>query len=282
MTVWFGTTQGEGSETATKLVINLGESPCRAVTVVEMPHSESVAQAPPSNGHRRGNREQPTRATVAAIPASTAAALHAIAPTGGSIIEQYPVATPIRITTETSIVGSVAETLWQAYRTNFEPLARVAILQHCYSRDVILAELANPRIVKIVGWRGGEPVGLAMVTNSLEDVPQISPEFLRSSYPEHAAANTIYFGILVMVVPDLRGRTLFSRLYTELWQVPALAGGILVFDLCDFNRQMFNTDVLIQRIADNFPRSSVKVLDSQTWYVAELPEPIPNTRAVGF
>jgi hypothetical protein len=200
-------------------------------------------------------------------------------PTVGSIIENHPIAAPITITHEDVVTGAVADALWEAYRTNFEPLASLAILQHFYSEQEMLAEFANPRILKIVGWQEGAPVGLAMVTNSLDDVPQISPQYLRARYPEHADRNSIYFGILVMVAPDLRGRTLFSRLYTELWQVPALAGGVLVFDICEFNRQLFDTDALTRRIAGNFPRSEVQVLDRQTWYVAELPEPIPAPQA---
>lgn len=193
-----------------------------------------------------------------------------------SILEAHPSAAPITITHELSITGTNAEELCEAYRINFEPLAELAVLQHLYSRDEVLAELANPRITKIVGWQDGEPVGLAMVTNSLEDVPQISPAFLRSRYPEHAARNTIYVGILVMVTPGARRRTLFGRLSTELWQVPALVGGVLVFDVCDFNREVFGAERLAQQVADNFPRSAVAVLDRQTWYAAELPEPIPG------
>ena len=193
-----------------------------------------------------------------------------------SVLELPPSAPHLVITHELSITGPEAETLWEAYRTNFEPLAELAILQHLYSRDEVLAELRNPRIIKIVGWQDDRPVGLAMVTNSLEDVPQISPAFLRSKYPEHAARNAIYVGILVMVAPGVRGLTLFGRLSTELWQVAALAGGVLVFDVCDFNRTVFGAEKLAQRIADSFPRSDVQVLDRQTWYVAELPEPIPD------
>ena len=109
-----------------------------------------------------------------------------------SILETHPAAAPITITHELSIIGTQAESLWEAYRTTFEPLAELAVLQHLYSRDEVLAELANPRIIKIVGWQDGKPVGLAMVTNSLEDVPQISPAFLRSRYPDtrHATRST--------------------------------------------------------------------------------------------
>ncbi len=72
---------------------------------------------------------------------------------------------------------------------------------------------------------------------------------------------------------------MFSRLTTELWQIPASVGGVLIFDVCEFNRTNFDTDVLSQRIADSFPRSSVQVVDRQTWYAAELPEPIASRRS---
>ncbi len=192
-----------------------------------------------------------------------------------SVLESPPAAPPIVITHELSITGRQAETLWEAYRINFEPLAELAVLQHLYSRDEVLAEFRNPRITKVVGWQDGHPVGLAMVTNSLEDVPQISPAFLRSRYPEHAARNAIYVGIVVMVAPGSRRLTLFGRLSTEVWQIVAMVGGVLVYDVCDFNRVTFDSEKHAQRIADHFPHSEVQILDRQTWYVADLPEPIP-------
>ena len=174
------------------------------------------------------------------------------------------------------MTGYVAKTLWAAYKANFEPLVSLTVLQRFCSQADFMAQMANPRIVKIIGWLGEEPAGLAMVTNSLEDVAEISPRFLRTRYPEHAARDAIYVGMLVMVSQPVRGRTLFSRLYTELWQVPALVGGMLIFDVCEFNRTLFDTDLLAQRIADSFPRSSVDVVDRQTWYAVDLPEPIPT------
>ncbi len=187
-----------------------------------------------------------------------------------------PADRPIVITHERHIDGDNAEALWDAYFENFQPLAELAMLQHVFSREEIMAELANRDILKIVAWQDGRPVGLGMVTNVLEAVPQISPEFLRAKYPEHAARQAIYFGILVMVSPRVRGRTIFGRIYTELWQVPAKAGGVLAFDICEFNRTLFDADALATRIASQFPRSNVGVVDRQTWYVAELPEPLPE------
>ena len=102
-----------------------------------------------------------------------------------SILETHPAAAPVTITHEVSIIGTQAESLWEAYRTTFEPLAELAVLQHLYSRDEVLAELANPRIIKIVGWQAGAPVGLATCRRSRR----------RSSAPDirstrHATAST--------------------------------------------------------------------------------------------
>jgi hypothetical protein len=239
--------------------------------------------APPDDERGRPTKSSPTR--VRAVPNRPAPAVEPNAPLRKPPAERSfsspdVVARPgdgsIAITHEHRIVGDDAETLWEAYHENFAPLAELAMLQHLYSRDEILAELANPDILKIVAWQERQPVGLGMVTNVLEAVPQISPQFLRARYPDHAARQKIYFGILVMVSPGLRGRTLFGRIYTELWQVPARAGGVLAFDICEFNRTTFDTDALTRRIAAQFPRAHVDVIDRQTWYVAELPEALPE------
>ena len=214
-----------------------------------------------------------------ALTSNPAAALAPATATDPAPLEARRPAGPTRITHEDVVEGTLAVALWDMYIANVDPLAEVAILRHVDARDEFLSQLANARIVKIVGWQDGRPVGLAMVTNSLEDVAEISPRFLRGRYPEHAARDAIFVGMLVMVSQPLRGRTLFGRLYTELWQIPALAGGILIFDVCDFNRLLFDTDSLAQRIADSFPRSSVGVIDRQTWYAAELPLPIVDPRS---
>lgn len=178
------------------------------------------------------------------------------------------------VSLESVVAGDDAERLWDTYRANFEPLTELAMLQHLFSRDEMIGEFADPRITKIVGWEGSEPVGLGMVTSDLECVPQISSTFLTGRYPEHAARNAIFYGILVAVSPHQRGLTLFNRIYNELWQVAAREGGVLAFDICKFNRDAFDTDSLVGRIASNFPDSAVTLVDQQNWYVAELPKPI--------
>lgn len=182
----------------------------------------------------------------------------------------------VQISEERVVTGAVADELWRQFWLNFEPLQGLAVQKQHSDRDEFLALLANPDVITYIGWEGSRPVGMAMITNSLSDVPELSPEFLRQRFPEQAARDAVYVGIYVMVDPAHRGITLFHRLYMECWQLAARARGVLVVDTCEFNRTTFDTDNLARRIGEGFPNCTVSVLDQQTWYAAELPEPLPD------
>ena len=183
---------------------------------------------------------------------------------------------PITITFETVITDGTAERLCEIQLASFEPLAELAIQKQTGSRDELLDVFADPAFIKIVAWQRGLPVGLGVVTNAIDEIAEISPQFLRSKYPDHAARDAIYVGIYVTVAEQHRGVTLFSRISTEMWQIVAKAAGVLVYDVCEFNRAVFGADQLSLQLASAFPHSSVTTVDRQTWYVAELPEPIPG------
>lgn len=217
---------------------------------------------PPPTGRRRPDLAPPT----AAPPDRSTE----------SLLDRYPVTPMLVVHHERIVTGQTAEALWEVYHESVAPLTELAVLHHLDTREVVLGQLANPRILKLVARADGEVLGLGMVTNSLEDVPEISPAFLRARFPEHAARDAIYVGMLVLVAPGARGLTVFNRISTEMWQVPARVGGVLVFDVCEFNRTTFAAEELARRVAEGFPRSSVDVLDRQTWYVAHLPEPLPD------
>ena len=183
---------------------------------------------------------------------------------------------PVAITIEHVITGRTAEVLCDLQLASFGPLETLAIQKQTDSRDDLLHMFASPDFTKVVAWQGGQPIGLGVLTNVLECIPEISPQFLRTRYPQYAARNAIYIGIYVTVAEQHRGLTLFSRLSTEMWNVPARAGGVLVFDMCEFNRTTFAAEQMAEQVASVFPRSSVSTIDRQTWMAAELPEPIPE------
>ncbi len=179
------------------------------------------------------------------------------------------------ITIENVVEGAFADQLWELYKAAIGPLDQIAALRHLDSEADMLATFAEPAITKIIAWDGDEPVGLGLITNQLELVPEISPDFFNERYAEQAARDAVYYGMAVLVKASSRGLTVFPRVYLEMWQIPASVGGVLIFDMCRFNRDFFEGDTLVENIAANFPNSSWKVIDQQTWYAAELPQPLP-------
>lgn len=178
------------------------------------------------------------------------------------------------VTRELVVVGPEAEAIWEMYEESFAPLDELAAQRHLWTRDEVLAELANPAIVKFVGWSGERPVGLAMVTNRLELVPMISPAFLRQRFPEQAARDAIFYGIVIFVRAGFRGKTMFARLGTLMGQEAALAGGVVLFDVCTYNRQEHAVDENLGKLSVPFRNSSMTLVDQQSWFAIELPEPL--------
>ncbi len=178
---------------------------------------------------------------------------------------------------EAAVTGAAADALWDLYQRALAPLDEVAAMLHVEDRDVVLSAFAHPEMTKIVAYDGTTPIGLGMITKRLELVTGVSQSFFANQFPEHADHDRIFYGTAVMVDPRQRGMTIFSRIYTEMWQIPARIGGVLIFDTCRFNRDNFGADDIVDHIAARFPRSSWKVIDQQSWYAAELPEPIPGS-----
>lgn len=161
--------------------------------------------------------------------------------------------------------------LWELYFGAFEPLQELALLNHLYPRTDFDGLLADERITKLVARSNGEPVGLAMITNQLELVPQISPPFLHARYPEQAARDAVYFGIMVFVAEGHRRSTAFARLIAGMGQITAEDGGVVVFDICRHNMASIELDRQISSISRWFPGSSFEQVDEQRYFAATLP-----------
>lgn len=188
----------------------------------------------------------------------------------------------VSVTMETDPDPSVGATLWQQYVTAFTPLQELALLNHLYRESEFMALFFDPTVTKLIGWSGSDPVGLAMVTNNLDAVPQISPPFLYRRYPDLAARDAIFFGILVFVADERRGRTLFARLISGMGQLAAHADGLIVFDVCRHNMETFALHEQLARVATWFPRSSFEAIDAQSYFAARFPLPLVGASAAGL
>ena len=175
------------------------------------------------------------------------------------------------VTVERRPADAAWDDLWDLYFEAFEPLQELALLNHLYHRADFNDLLDDERVSKLIAWVEGEPVGLAMITNELDLVPQISPPFLHAKYPEQAAEHSVFFGIMVFVAESHRRSTTFARLVAGMGQITADASGVVVFDICRHNMAAIELDKQIASISRWFPGSSFEQIDEQRYFAAVLP-----------
>ena len=175
------------------------------------------------------------------------------------------------ITIESVPSRDVWDELWDLYVEAFEPLQELALLNHLYPRAAFEDLLADPRVTKLIAWIDARPVGLAMITNTLELVPQISPPFLRVRYPEESARGAVFFGIMILVSDSQRRSAVFARLVAGMAQITAEASGVVVFDICRHNMESMELDRQIGSFTRWFPGSTFDQVDEQKYFAAKIP-----------
>lgn len=228
--------------------------------------TETPLAAPPSpRTFRRPTLPPPVTPPVAGLAAPVVSTSEVVAAAPRS---------QLSVSEELVVDGDIAEALWSIYAESMGPLDQVAAMKQLESKELMLERFANPEIIKVVGWDGDEPVGLGLLTRNMDLVGEVSPDFFANQFPEQAARNAIYYGMSVLVKPTQRGLTMFSRIYIAMWQIPANLAGVLIFDMCQFNRDVVGADKIVETIAGNFPKSKWSIIDQQSWYAAELPEPL--------
>lgn len=162
-----------------------------------------------------------------------------------------------------------AERLHDIYLESFGPLRITAAARHVLSQTDFLHEMYDPRILKYSVWQSPrEPVALATVTNDLDAVTWVSPEFFAARHPEHAARRAIYYLGIALVAPRRGQFRLLERVVRELVGACVADRGVLAYDVCAFNdltvRFGRRAEAILQRIAP----VQVGVADTQTYYEA--------------
>jgi hypothetical protein len=185
------------------------------------------------------------------------------------------------VVVSTRLSDSEREILWELYFESFEPFRERALLNHLYSREQFDELIANDKVIKIVARTDGRPVGLALVTTDLDAVPQISPPFLRRRYPEHAARDAIFFGIMVFVGSSNRRTSLYAKILAAAGQIIASKSGVGVFDVSNFGRTI-GVHAHHERVSFRFTNSSFEEIDRQTYFAVHLPEPLTRLPFGGF
>ncbi|WP_433658310.1 hypothetical protein ACQPW1_40580 [Nocardia sp. CA-128927] len=174
----------------------------------------------------------------------------------------------LHITIETKIPDDQIEIFHRLYEEAFGPLRTKTLVKQVLDRDEFRAEMVDPRVDKHVVWNdAGEPIGLTTLTNHLDTVSWISPEYLTARFPDHAARKAIYYVGITLVAPSARQGPAFHAMIESVVQVLVADRAAVGWDICSYNntRSWFTERVLTMLGTANL---EVSVEDSLTFYGA--------------
>jgi hypothetical protein len=177
---------------------------------------------------------------------------------------------------EPVIVGEDIGRFYGLYLDAFGPLRTMAVARHVLHEDEFLDEMVNPLIDKYVAWDGeGEAIALATVTQHLETVPWISPEYFAHRYPEATARGAVFYLGFILAVPGRQRNRMFSEISRAVITRVAEARGVCGWDVCGFNDKVAGLSQVVAAVSQDISPVEVEVLDTQTYYCG-VPEASRN------
>jgi len=180
----------------------------------------------------------------------------------------------IRVTVETAIDPGTAEEFYDLYREAFGELQARAVARQLLHREEFLEEMHDPRVHKHVAWDGeGRAIGLSTLTNHLETVPWISPEYFAHHYPEAFARGAVYYIGFTLVRPQRRQTRVFQAMVHSMGEVLAADDAVVGWDICAFNDDSFSFGEHAARALGQTGDVTVRPVDRQTYYAGTFHGP---------
>src|SRR4051812_24693356 len=128
------------------------------------------------------------------------------------------------------------EAVWKLYQDAFEELNTMAVQRHLMFRSEFDEVMSDSRVHKYLAMDDdGTLCGLATYTNDLDAVPLISPQYFERHWPEHYAAQKIWYIGFVAVDPQSQGREVFANLVEQMYLVASAQNGLVGLDICSYN-----------------------------------------------
>jgi GNAT superfamily N-acetyltransferase len=181
----------------------------------------------------------------------------------------------MELATREVLDGPGRELGWQLYRSAFDELRIRAVQRHVMTRPEFDAVMDDRRITKyevLDPDRDGRMCGLATMTNHLEAMPLISPDYFEHRWPSLFRQRHIWYVGFVGVDPDYQGTGVFADIVGSMCRLVAGAGGVAVLDVCRRADQVYGLPAAIARLNDTFSDGgSHERIDEQSYWAYEFP-----------
>lgn len=184
---------------------------------------------------------------------------------------------PFSVTVEHDLAPETAQVLWSVYLAAFVPMSDMVAARHILSREEFDQECLNPAVTKyVVRDEEGTPWGVATLTNDLDTIPWVQPEFYQTKFFPLSAERLVYYIGLILVHPYAQDMGAAAPMMGTLGHDIYVKGGVGCFDMCAYNFETKALHEIIRKVmARNGDTVSCVTLDVQ-YYVALVPEAVKS------
>lgn len=173
------------------------------------------------------------------------------------------------VTIESAVDERTARRFWHLYEKTFGDLAVMAVARQLLHEHEFMAEMLDVRVDKYLAWdEHGEPVAMCTLTNQLDTVPWISPQYFAHHYPEHTAREAVYYMGFILVDHDHRRAHMFIDLVARIVQTLEDRRAVCAYDICSHNNAVLGLGDAVESLVTSMTPADVRVVDTQTYYCA--------------
>jgi hypothetical protein len=179
----------------------------------------------------------------------------------------------MRIDVRNHVPAALTEVLWQLYNAAFEELRSTAVQRHLMNRAEFDEVMDDARVAKVVALeRSGELCALATISNDLESMPLISPDYFERRWPAHFAEGRIWYIGFVAVHPHHRSTGAFELVVERLYRTVVANDGLAALDVCSRNEDLYRLPQTIHRLLETWS-GAVRSdrMDAQSYWLYEFP-----------
>lgn len=157
---------------------------------------------------------------------------------------------------------------WALYERAFDELRSAAVQRHLMTRAEFRAGLADERVLKLVVTDDeGRTGAMATMTNALDAVPLISPEYFARRWPALYAEKRVWYVSFVAVDPGHQNAGAMARLIGRMLEEFGGGSGLICVDICRYREQASRLSEVIERQANRVLPGVKRIdLDAQVYW----------------
>ena len=170
------------------------------------------------------------------------------------------------------LAPELMEQAWDFYCAAFDELRTEAVQRHVMHREEFDVQMTDDRVLKLVGLQDGRVVGLAAITEDLDAVPQISPEYFERRWPQLYAERRIWYVVFIAAQAGAAGTGMYVQLIRGIVERIKSNDGMAAADICSYNENVHALPEMLRRASGRVAGSATRqLLDTQSYWLYEFP-----------